>query len=158
MRTSIKIGVSFAMSSAIITILGLMVGLNAGTHSKLVVVSGILMIAIADAMADALGIHISEESEKRHSEKQVWEATFATLFSKFLVSATFLLPVVLFELSDAIIMGMIWGAVLLSFVSFRIAKSRHVNPVGPILEHLVIAFVVVVLSYFVGNWVAMVFG
>lgn len=38
-----------------------MIGLMAGTHSKLAVLGGILTIAIADAMSDALGIHISQE-------------------------------------------------------------------------------------------------
>ncbi len=158
MKTSIKIGLRFALSSSIITILGLMVGLNAGTHSRLVVISGILMIAIADAMADALGIHISEESEKRHSARHVWESTFATLFSKFFVSITFLLPVILFSLANAIIISVIWGALLLTYVSYKIAKDRHVKPIGPIIEHLLIAVIVIVLSYFVGSWVAMVFG
>ncbi|HID20408.1 MAG TPA: hypothetical protein EYP28_05685, partial [Methanophagales archaeon] len=62
MKHSLKIGFSFGLTSAIITTLGLMVGLHSGTHSKLVVIGGVLTIAIADAFSDALGIHISEES------------------------------------------------------------------------------------------------
>lgn len=157
MKNSIKVGISFAVSSAIITVLGLMVGLNAGTHSRLVVLSGIMMIAIADAMADALGVHISEESEKHHSQKHVWESTFAALISKFIISMSFVIPVIFFELNKAIIMGMVWGTILLTYVSYRIAKDRNVNPMGPILEHLIIAFIVVVLSYLVGNWIPMAF-
>ena len=38
--------------------LGLMVGLHAGTHSMPAVLGGILTIAVADAMSDALGIHV----------------------------------------------------------------------------------------------------
>ena len=37
MRTSLKIGFSFGLTSGVITTLGLMVGLHAGTHSKSVV-------------------------------------------------------------------------------------------------------------------------
>jgi len=70
-RHPLKVGFSFGLTSGIITTLGLMVGLNAGTHSKLVVIGGILTIAIADAFSDALAIHISEESENRHTAKQV---------------------------------------------------------------------------------------
>ena len=54
MNHSVKTGFSFGFTSAIITTLGLMVGLNAGTHSRLVVLGGILTIAIADAFSDAL--------------------------------------------------------------------------------------------------------
>jgi hypothetical protein len=55
MRTALKIGFSFGLTSGVITTLGLMVGLHAGTHSKSVVLGGLLTIAVADAMSDALG-------------------------------------------------------------------------------------------------------
>ena len=35
---------------------------------KAVIISGVLVIAIADAFSDALGIHISEESENKHRD------------------------------------------------------------------------------------------
>jgi hypothetical protein len=75
---SLKTGLSFGLTSGVITTLGLMVGLHSGTHSKLAVAGGILTIAIADAFSDALGIHISEESENAHTRKQVWVSTAAT--------------------------------------------------------------------------------
>jgi acid phosphatase family membrane protein YuiD len=60
MKDSLRTGISFGLTSAVITTLGLMVGLHSGTHSKIVVLAGILTIAIADAFSDALGIHVSE--------------------------------------------------------------------------------------------------
>ncbi|MGZ8381620.1 MAG: hypothetical protein ACXW4C_08190, partial [Nitrospira sp.] len=55
MKASFKTGLSFGLTSGVITTLGLMVGLHSGTHSRTVVIGGILTIAIADAMSDALG-------------------------------------------------------------------------------------------------------
>lgn len=49
MRHSFKVGFCFGITSGIITTLGLMVGLNSGTNSQLVVIGSILIIAIADA-------------------------------------------------------------------------------------------------------------
>ena len=80
MRHSIQVGFSFGLTSGIITTLGIIVGLNSGTHSQLAVIGGILTIAIADSLSDAMGIHISEEAENKHSSKEVWESTFATFF------------------------------------------------------------------------------
>jgi VIT1/CCC1 family predicted Fe2+/Mn2+ transporter len=88
MKHSLKTGFSFGLTSGIITTLGLMVGLHSGTHSKLVVVGGILTIAIADAFSDALGIHISEESENKHTKKEIWESTISTFLSKFVFGAS----------------------------------------------------------------------
>jgi len=78
-KQSFKTGLSFGLTSGIITTLGLIVGLHSGTHSKMVVIGGILIIAIADAFSDALGIHISEESENEHTTREVWESSIATL-------------------------------------------------------------------------------
>jgi len=50
LRHSVETGLSFGLTSGIITTLGLMVGLHSGTHSRLVVIGGILTIAIADAL------------------------------------------------------------------------------------------------------------
>ena len=57
----LKKGLGFGLTSGVITTLGLIVGLHAGFQSKAVVIGGILTIAIADA----LGIHPSEEFDKR---------------------------------------------------------------------------------------------
>ena len=66
MKHSIKVGFSFGLTSGIITTLGLMIGLNSSTNSSIVVIGGILTIAIADSLSDAIGIHIAEESENIH--------------------------------------------------------------------------------------------
>jgi len=71
MMLSIRKGFSFGLTSGIITTLGLIVGLHSGTHSALVIIGGILVIAVADAMSDALGIHVSEEFENKHSAKEI---------------------------------------------------------------------------------------
>jgi len=95
MKHSFKVGFSFGLTSGIITTLGLMVGLNSSTHSRLVVIGGILTIAIADSLSDAMGIHVSEESENRHTTKEIWESTLCTFFCKFIVASSFIIPVLL---------------------------------------------------------------
>lgn len=153
MKHSIKVGFSFGLTSGVITTLGLMVGLYSGTHSKLVVIGGILIIAIADAFSDALGIHISEESENKHTEKEIWESTISTFLTKFIFALTFLIPILLFQLSTAIIVSIIWGMSLLSIFSFYIAREQKVRPCKVIIEHLVIAIIVIIITCYVGAWV-----
>ena len=158
MKSSLRTGFSFGLTSGTITTLGLMVGLHSGTHSKLAVFGGVLTIAIADSFSDALGIHVSKESENRHSVKEIWESTFSTLVSKFIFALTFIVPLLLFRLSTAIIVGVVWGLSLLGIFSYLIAKEQQVKPWKVILEHLVIAFVVIVITHYVGDWVSGVFG
>ncbi len=154
MNHSVKIGFSFGLTSGIITTLGLMVGLNSGTHSKLVVIGGVLTIAIADAFSDALGIHISEESENKHTTKEIWESTIATFVSKFAFAMTFVIPVLLFPLTTAIYVSIVWGFTLLGLFSFYIAKEQGVKPWKVVIEHLVIALAVIIITHYVGDWIA----
>lgn len=157
LKHSIKVGFSFGLTSGIITTLGLMVGLNSSTHSQLVVIGGILTIAIADAFSDALGIHVSEESENKHTTQEIWEATISTFLAKFLFALTFIVPVLLFNLATAVIVSAVWGLSVLSLLSFNIAREQNENPLKVVSEHLIIALVVVALTHFVGGWISSMF-
>jgi len=153
MEHSLRKGISFGLTSAVITTLGLMVGLNSGTHSKIAVLAGILTIAIADAFSDALGIHVSEEAENTHTDRQIWGATIATFLAKFLFAMTFVVPVVLLSLSTAIVVSLIWGMTILTVLSYVIARSQDVPPWKIVGEHLMIAIVVIAITHWVGDWI-----
>ncbi len=154
MKDSLRTGISFGLTSAVITTLGLMVGLHSGTHSKMVVLSGILTIAIADAFSDALGIHISEESESTHTVKQIWGSTVATFLAKFLFAMTFVLPVLLLPLSLAIIISVAWGLLILTALSYLMASAQARSPWKIVAEHVLIAVAVIIITHWVGDWVS----
>jgi VIT1/CCC1 family predicted Fe2+/Mn2+ transporter len=157
MSGALQTGMYFGLTSGVITTLGLMVGLHSGTHSLLAVVGGILTIAIADACADALGIHIAEEAENVHTPRDIWLATGATFLTKFCMALTFLVPVFLWELPTAIILGVVWGLGVLTVLSFQLARAQGIRPWKVIGEHLVIAGAVITLTHLIGDWVATAF-
>ena len=157
MRHSLKTGFSFGLMSGIITTLGLMVGLHSGTHSKLIIIGGILTIAIADAFSDALGIHVSEESENKHTAREIWESTCATFIAKFVFAMTFIVPLLLFELNAAVIISIVWGFSCLGIFSCLMAREQKVKPWKVVGEHILIAFVVIVCTHFVGDFIRTVF-
>lgn len=148
------VGIAFGLTSGIITTLGLMVGLHSGTHSKLIVIGGILTIAIADAFSDALGIHVSEEAENVHTHKEVWASTLSTFFSKFLCSSTFIGPLLIFELQTAIWISICFGLCLLALFSHLIAKSQSRKSWTTIAEHLGIAILVISITHLLGDWIS----
>ena len=154
MKDWLRTGISFGLTSAVISTLGLMVGLHSGTGSKTVVLAGVLTIAIADAFADALGIHISEESENVHTTRQIWNTTIATFMTKFFFTLTFVVPVLFLPLFTAIIVSLVWGFSILTVLSYLIAKAQGKRPWKIIGEHVLIAVVVIAITHFVGDWVA----
>ncbi len=158
MEHSLKTGFSFGLTSGIITTLGLLVGLYSGTQSREVVLGGILTIAVADAFSDALGIHVSEEAEIKHGKFEIWVATLSTFFFKFFFSATFLIPVILLPLHQAVIVSVIWGLMLLALFSYFLARQQKENGFKVVGEHLIIAVVVTLLTYRIGLWIYSSFG
>ncbi|MDD5039675.1 MAG: hypothetical protein PHY34_00830 [Patescibacteria group bacterium] len=157
MEHSFKVGISFGLTSATITTLGLMVGLEAGTSSRLAVIGGVLTIAIADAFSDALGIHVSEESENVHTRKEIWTATLSTFFAKAIFASIFIIPILLLPLTTAVWINVAIGMVVLGIFSYMIAKDEGGKPRNVIGEHLLIAVVVITITHFLGVWISNVF-
>ena len=143
---------SFGATSAIITNLGIITGLDALAHPKVSIIAGMLVVALADNIADSFGIHIYQESECIDN-KEVWFSTLSNFFTRIFVSLTFIFLVVLLPISLAVPFSISWGLLLLSIMSYAIAKDRKVNPYSEILKHIGIAVIVVILSHFLGVYI-----
>ncbi|HDL90194.1 MAG TPA: hypothetical protein ENG14_04760 [Thermodesulforhabdus norvegica] len=158
MKLSYAKGLSFGVASGIVTTLGLMVGLYAGTQSKLAVLGGIVTIAIVDAMSDAFGIHLAEESSKHNKQTEVWEVALATFVTKFIFALTFALPVIFLDLKIAVMVSFAWGLFLLGILSIMVARWRDESILHAITEHWGITILVVFISYYTGTLISSTFG
>ena len=157
-KQSFRKGLGFGLTSGIITTLGLIIGLYSISQSKLIVIGGILTIAIADSMSDALGIHISEEFTGQKTTRQIWETTIATFFFQAFFSLIFIIPILLLNILQAIIISVVFGILLIAIFSFYFASQMNTNPWKASAEHLFITIIVIVLSFYLGQLVALVFG
>jgi len=63
----------------------------------------------------------------------------------------------IYELESAIIVGLIWGFLLLTIFSYRLAKSCCKNVWHVVIEHIGIAVLVTVVAYYVGLWINLTF-
>ncbi|MBT8081830.1 MAG: hypothetical protein KJP08_03145 [Gammaproteobacteria bacterium] len=153
-----RTGLFFGATSGVITTIGLIVGLNSGTSSVTAVIGGIMVIAVADSMSDALGIHLAEEADPDTDHAHVWSATITTFLAKFLFAISFVIPLLLLPLGQAVIASVLWGMLVIVVLSYFLARSQDEAPFSIIAEHVGIAIVVLVLSHFIGVWVARTFG
>lgn len=152
-------GISFGLTSGVITSLGMIVGMDAATSSKLAVIAAIVVMAIADGLADAVGLHVVEEAEVengkvKHTAKEIWLTTLFTFLSVSGFILTFAVPILLFPLKTAIFIAIAWGMLLLIILNFYIAKIRKERPIKIISEHVLIALFVIIISYWVGSLIA----
>jgi len=146
----------FGGTSAIITSLALIIGLNASANSQVAIIGSLLVIALADNISDSLGIHIYQESQGVKAKK-VWLGTAANFFTRLLVSAGFIAIVTIFPPGLATYVAIIYGLTTLAVFSYFIAASRKRNPLFSVLEHLLIAVIVVIVSKLVGNFIVTAF-
>jgi VIT1/CCC1 family predicted Fe2+/Mn2+ transporter len=153
-----RTGLFFGATSGVITTIGLIVGLNSGTRSITAVLGGILVIAVADAMSDALGIHLAEEANPNTTHTHVWSATIMTFLAKFVFSISFAVPLLLLPLASAVIASVAWGLFVIVILSYFLARAQGEAPFAIIAEHVGIAVLVVIFSHFIGVWVAITFG
>lgn len=153
----IRTGVYFGATSGVITTIGLIVGLYAGTASLVAVLGGILVVAVSDAMSDALGIHMAQEADPESSREHIWSATFSTFLTKLSVALTFALPLMFLPLGIAVIVSVGWGLIVIVLLSYYLASTQGVPVLPVVAEHLAIAIVVVTLAHFIGVWVESVF-
>ncbi|MDH5783594.1 MAG: hypothetical protein OEZ35_08055 [Candidatus Bathyarchaeota archaeon] len=158
MKETLLKGVGFGLTSGVITTLGIIVGLHSGTHSKLAVLAGMVVLAIADAFSDAIGIHISEEAEGEHATREIWEATLFTFSSKFVFSLTFVPLIVFLEISTAILASVVWGLFLIVIISFYTAKLQNKNVHRTIAEHLLVTILVIFIAHYLGDLIYGFFG
>ena len=82
----------------------------------------------------------------------------STFISKFVFALTFVIPVLLLPLSTAIIVSIVWGLSLLSIFSLYIAKEQKTKAWKVVVEHLLIAVLVIIATHYVGEWIASRFG
>jgi len=145
--------IAFGSSSAIVTSLGLVVGFGAAAVSRAALVSGLLIIGLADNISDSLSIHIYQESENR----EVFAATKATLtnfLARLIIAITFVGLVLLSPPSIVVAISVAWGVLLLGALTYGVARIRRVNPWPEMIKHLIVALIVIGVSRELGGWIA----
>jgi VIT1/CCC1 family predicted Fe2+/Mn2+ transporter len=148
-----RTGVFFGATSGVITTIGLIAGLNAGTNSLVAVLGGILVVAVADAMSDAMGIHLAQEADPDSEDHHIWAATLWTFVTKLVVALSFALPLLWFPLQVAVAIAVGWGFLVITLLSAYLARVQQSPVLHVVTEHLLIAIAVVAISHYIGVWV-----
>ena len=142
---------SFGGPAALVTSMALIVGLEAATVQKAAVVTGLLIIGIADNLTDSLSVHIYQESE-RLAQRDAFRTTVANFFTRLFVCLSFIAILLVLPPASAIPASLIWGFTLLAVLSYFLAKARGANPLSEILKHCAVAFAVIAISKAIGAW------
>ena len=153
-------GISFGLTTSVITSLGMVVGVHSATSSRLAVVSSIVVMAIVDGLSDAISLHTAEEADveegrAKHTPKEIWLTTLSTFISVSGFTLTFAVPILFLALETAVYLAIAWGMLLLIVLNLYIAKIRNESALKLTSEHILLAILVIIVSRFVGDSIAM---
>jgi VIT1/CCC1 family predicted Fe2+/Mn2+ transporter len=143
---------SFGGTSAIVTSMGLIIGLGAARASTATIVSGLLIIGLADNMTDSLSIHMYQEAE-RLEERAAFRATMSNFLTRVLSALSFVGIALLLPHMYSGIVALSWGCLLLAMISYSVARARGASPWRETAKHLGVASLVIVASRLIGEWI-----
>ena len=148
---------SFGATSSTVTSLGIIFGLLTSANPQASVIGSLLVIAVADNIADSLGIHIYRESTATQKENTRM-FTISNFITRFGITLTFVALFVVFPLDYAAVFCTIIGLGILVFLSYLIGVQRKTSILKEIAIHLGIAIPVIIISHFLGQLIFTVFG
>ena len=148
---------SFGATSSTVTSLGIIFGLLSSGNPQASIIGSLLVIAVADNIADSLGIHIYREttSTKKENTRMFTISNFITRFG---ITLTFVVMFVFLPLGYAATFCVVIGLGILIFLSYLIGVQRKTSTIKEIFIHLGIAIPVIVISHFLGQLIFAIFG
>jgi len=148
---------SFGATSSTVTSLGIIFGLLSSGNPQASVIGSLLVIAVADNIADSLGIHIYREttSTKKENTRMFTISNFLTRFG---ITLTFVVLFAFLPIDYAAALCVLIGFGILIFLSYLIGVQRKTSTIREILIHLGIAIPVIIISHFLGQVIFILFG
>jgi VIT1/CCC1 family predicted Fe2+/Mn2+ transporter len=144
--------ISFGATSAIVTSVGLIVGFGSAEVPKSAIVSGLLIVGLADNLTDTLSIHIFQESELLE-QRSALQITIGNFLTRACIAGTFVILSLLLSGLSAVLACLAWGLTLLVGLTCLVARARRASVATELLKHITLAAIVVLASGLIGSWV-----
>ncbi|WP_177198243.1 hypothetical protein [Nitrosomonas communis] len=149
--------ISFGGTAAVVTSMALISGLSAADATKSIIVSALLIAALADNLTDALSIHTFQESEQLN-QKYAFIGTITNFITRLLLTISFVFLVGLSPLEHVAKVTIAWGMLLLATLTYLVAHERKVKPMLEIVKHLLIASAIIIASNLIPTWIGALLG
>ncbi|MGZ4980836.1 MAG: hypothetical protein ACXWAB_05265 [Methylobacter sp.] len=149
--------ISFGGTAGVVTSMALISGLSAADATKPIIVTAILIAALADNLTDALSIHTFQESEQLN-QKSAFTGTITNFITRLLLSISFVFLVELFPLEHVVKVANAWGMLLLATLTYLVARERKVKPMLEVVNHLLVASAIIIVCMLIPPWIGALLG
>lgn len=129
----------------------MLIGFGLSYPNKGVILLAIVITAIADGFANSTAFHVSEETERFHSKKEVYKSTLYCFVSTIISFIIPIIPIIFLPLNLGIIIGVIIAFIMMILLGYFVAKIARRNWKKLSLEYLIMGIVAAIACYFVGQ-------
>ncbi len=146
-------GMTFGSIDAIITVIGIVVGLGV-MGNRTVVFVGVLVAGIANSFGNAWGFHISEETENIHTRREVWMSTLMSFGGTLVSTIVLITPIILLPLGMAIVVSVMIGISMIVGISILVGRIQGLGTrkcCKLVAEYVGISLLVIVVTYYLGH-------
>jgi VIT1/CCC1 family predicted Fe2+/Mn2+ transporter len=143
---------SYGGTAAIVTSMSLIVGFDVATVARTTLLTGLLIVALADNLTDSLAIHMYQESEQLDG-RTAFDATVSNFATRLGLSLSFVALAAFLPRSATVIASIVWGLSLLSALTYVIARRSGRPPAPEIVKHLLTAVAVMLMSKAISHFI-----
>lgn len=120
-----KQGVSFGVVSSVMTVLGLSVGIWTSGGQIETLIASMLGLSLSNALADAFSIYMANLATKENS--MALQSALITGIIEFGLPFIFVIPILFLQLTKAIIVNIIMGFILVSYMGYYVSKLNNLD-------------------------------
>ena len=144
--------ISFGSTSAVVTSIGLVVAFATTRTSRGALMGSLLIIGIADNLADSLSVHLYQEAEGL-DRREALASTVTNFLARLAIASTFVALVAMLSDWWLIAVATVWGLAVLGALTVSLARQRNVSARRELLRHFAVVVAVVVLSRTIGSFI-----
>jgi vacuolar iron transporter family protein len=150
LNPSQRAGIGFGLISGVGTALGLVVGLHSSTEDRRSIIGALLILSMTNSVHDAHGVEISRYFENQMDIAESRRLAWLTFVSEFLITLSFILPLIVFELHTAVMINVLWGLSVIAILGYLIAAERKQNPIHVMMSQTGELILMLLFSHYIG--------
>ncbi|MEK7064427.1 MAG: VIT1/CCC1 transporter family protein [Patescibacteria group bacterium] len=146
----------FGLEDSIVSTLGVVVGIAAGTDSRYIVVLSATIVVVVESLSMTAGTYLSNKSEMEinHARADIVRRSLTDSLSMavsyVLGGVISVLPFFFFSPLGAIVPAIVLSVVLLFSIGYIKGKMAKINPVRSGLEMSLVSLTAALLGYLIG--------
>jgi vacuolar iron transporter family protein len=155
MNDNTRQGIFFGINSGVLTTVGVIAGISQTTTNPMYVIISVLSLAISDCIGEAYGMYISKKAEQvTQNDNGPLYSLVSVFLAKFITVILFLVPLIFYwnlKYYKNLLWPMLYSLFVLIYIDNRLAEMRKESKTKYIVTHMVLLFIVVISTKYIGQ-------